>query len=416
MTDKRIRRTVLMAALLVGVLACGEPDGRVSGCNEECGIDNDTGGQMICARGLTCMSGVCRNPDCPEEIDCECSPPPEGTRTPTPIPTPPPTATPTPLPPPSVVDELAPVMLGEYQVTTEVFTDTQGHDNRDPTQGPCYICMPESLQWVVAPGSMTQTLVVDGSEPWEPLSGTMGLDGSFYGDGTWDVAGFSGITVRLEGEFELYELEGYYGFNGILHVGAEGGLPGGVGTLYGITANQITAAMESTATVIMESVEAFTLELSEALQTGNTEYLLDHLYPQLVGIYGTGQCRDYLSRITNPAYQIETHSVRQIGPWIWQDHGVSLHVPDTLEVELSIAVGDQVTETTAHYASDGEGGWYWFTFCGIPLPFYGTTATVLDDDYTVCGPGCRREEGIIEGQKHIVQCLDRAGACAANAT
>lgn len=75
------------------------------GCDEQCSLQNAA---VVCQAGLYCKpvsstSGVCRNPACPEETDCQCPPPtptptPTSTSTPTPTPTNTPGPSPTPTP------------------------------------------------------------------------------------------------------------------------------------------------------------------------------------------------------------------------------------------------------------------------------------------------------------------------------
>jgi hypothetical protein len=117
-------------------ITTGTPTPTPSGCNQDCNYTVHPA--ITCQTELICVSqsqllgasGLCRNPNCPNETSCQCltpTPTPTGTLTPTPTPTdtPTPTITPTPTPTPTGTPTPTPQQWASCNGTCTTNSDCQ---------------------------------------------------------------------------------------------------------------------------------------------------------------------------------------------------------------------------------------------------------------------------------------------------
>ena len=124
--------------------------------------------------------------------------------------------------------------------------------------------------------SITEVEVVEGSitfkgdPPFINVSGELNKeDGSFYAEGSGEVAGFSNITATFEGTLTETDLNGQY------TMGANGGLPGGNSVTYQVTGTRADGSGEAEETPptgspgVVDAIRAFIQEFNGAFQDGD---------------------------------------------------------------------------------------------------------------------------------------------------
>ena len=317
-----------------------------------------------------------------------------GTR-PTPMP-----ATPTSTPEPTPTQSLG--FLGDYKISMGVKTDNANHKG-----------------FIKMPGSMTVTarecsLCIDGPFPWVNVSGDLNLDGSFYASGSGNVAGYPGISVTFAGNITDGHLSGDY------TMGANGGLPGGQSIVYSVNGDKLVPTPVPTTDPRLGEVQNFFSTYNEMFGNGDVDGLLAVLHPDVLGLYGVGACQEYLTSVVENPIQIEALEITSSNPWQWEIDGHSTLIQDAYTVQVAVTAGDQTAQQSLHLGLGEDGSIKWFTDCGDPQSssdsFFwfgdGSGPVVLDDDYEVCGAGCKYQEGTAEQSKTYVWCL--GGTCPSN--
>jgi hypothetical protein len=109
-------------------------------------------------------------------------------------------------------------------------------------------------------------------------------------------------------------------------------------------------------------------DLSEAVRTRDTGFLLDNLHESVFDRYRRADCRAYLEGLATPSFDARVLEVVGAGRWAWETDGLSLSIDDATTVRLHTAQDGVVySESEAHVAVDGERV-SWFTDCGMPRP------------------------------------------------
>jgi hypothetical protein len=124
--------------------------------------------------------------------------------------------------------------------------------------------LPESIAIEVGDDG---SLILTGPEPWVEVLATVDADGSISGAGLGTVAGFSGVSVLLEGELvEPGVLQGQLTF------GAGGELPGSCPIIWQLTLISETPVGPSTSesTTTVPDTTTTTIEVDEGLDTAAT--------------------------------------------------------------------------------------------------------------------------------------------------
>lgn len=119
------------------------------------------------------------------------------------------------------------------------------------------------------------------------------------------------------------------------------------------------------ATVIVGS---FLEDFVAAMRSGDIDFLLEHLYPEVTEIYGDEQCRAYLETVTDPAFDIDVLGVSEPGPWQWEIDDRTTSIADAYTVNVSRTSRGETSTLEMHLAPDDEGRVSWFTDCGDPSP------------------------------------------------
>jgi hypothetical protein len=103
-----------------------------------------------------------------------------------------------------------------------------------------------------------------------------------------------------------------------------------------------------------------------AMQSGNTSFLLEHLHPAVIEIYGSEQCRSYLEGVSDPLFDIELLSASGPSAWEWKIDGISTFIPDAYTVNINRTSGGTTSIGESHFAFDDQNRLGWFTDCGDP--------------------------------------------------
>jgi hypothetical protein len=108
--------------------------------------------------------------------------------------------------------------------------------------------------------------------------------------------------------------------------------------------------------------EEFADDLLVAFQTGDGQYLFDHLHPLVFDRYGERQCRRYVNGFApDPSASWTVQSSTGPAPWGWVTDLITA-VADAWTVTIEIP-GEGQREV--HFAPF-EGTWRWFVDCGDP--------------------------------------------------
>jgi hypothetical protein len=311
------------------------------------------------------------------------------------------TATPqdTPTPEPSPTQSLG--SMGDYRISMSVKKDNGGHKG-----------------FIKMPGSMTLTarecsLCIDGPFPWVNVHGELESDGSFMASGSGTVAGYRNIAVTFQGTISGGQLQGDY------TMGVNGGLPGGQPIVYSVNGEKLAPTPVPTTDPRLQEVQNFFNAYNERFGAGDIDGLLSMLDPGVLGLYGVGVCRDYLSSVVENPIQVEALEITSSDPWQWEIDGHSTLIGDVYTVQASVTAGDQTAQQTMHLSLQEDGTINWFTDCGDPqitdpAELFGDQllSTILDDDYEICGSGCKYQEGTADQSKTLVWCSN--GTCPSN--
>ncbi len=141
--------------------------------------------------------------------------------------------------------------------------------------------------------------------------------------------------------------------------GTGGGTPGSPPTT--------TTTLAPVATVALpDPLDAFFEDFQAAVQTANVAWLLEHLHPAVIDLYGLEQCADDLRGVIPQVVEILPTAVGEKGPWVMEFDATPVQVPDTYEVAVVFHEGATRREATVHFG-DRFGKLHWFTDCGEPL-------------------------------------------------
>jgi hypothetical protein len=301
-------------------------------------------------------------------------------------------------------------------VTIKVTEDVGGHEGP-----PCHICMPGELVLEVTPGTEPGTYMIGGPPPWITTTGTLDSDGGYIGTGWGTVAGYPDIAVGFDGTFD--EFEGSYILTATYGMGLEGGLPGGHATYYRVERRQVA---EEPAAVLWEPVETATDKFETAWATGDVGFLSERLHPWAWCLYGWDTCQDRIYYLVGQVKEVQFKpgEVTVLPSWEHKADGQSEEFKDVVEVNATYFWQDPTTppsEQVVHFVPLSNGTWGWIADCGEPIhlvnPFacplcwtywlLEDDAECVVDDYTVCGPGCKIENKIVEARNEQVWCQDR---------
>ncbi len=113
-------------------------------------------------------------------------------------------------------------------------------------------------------------------------------------------------------------------------------------------------------------VEPFILAFTEAVRSGDADYLLSRLHPVVEELYGAAACAAYVPGVIDTDLELVVREVAGPDTWDWTIDGVTTAIPDTYAVEVSRLEGGQTIIQELHVSLfDGE--IRWFTDCGEPL-------------------------------------------------
>ncbi len=251
---------------------------------------------------------------------------PSPTQTPTRTPTPKPFNTPPPPPPPPQVGFRVP---SKFKGRPYVKFDKAGHI--------CCIVLPEEIEIEVQEPAVTFL----GPPPWITVSGERNADGSFSASGVGKVAGFDNIRVTFTG-FISQTMSADYTF------GEGGGLPQNEPIVFHIDGEIINPP----ATVQIDpQLAQFLAEFVPAQQRVDTDFLMAHLAPEVIQLYGQEQCLNFLQ--TNPVgadYNIQVIGVRGPEPWNYNPDGRSIPVLDVWYVNAFVTAQGQTAQRELHFA------------------------------------------------------------------
>jgi hypothetical protein len=240
---------------------------------------------------------------------------------------------------------------GVYDVKISVKSDPSGHKT--------HVAISPVLELnITVEGT---NLSITGAHPWVDLSGTIQQDGSFSANGTGLVAGYSGITVTLEGVLTRGELSAE------LVMGVQGGLPTSRPISYNVEGSQLSSSEERSSQAEVDLVTAFAGELEDAIHSQDMNFLMDRLHAEIYSIYGAEQCESYLQSIEDPSFSIEVLSVSGPEPWTLDADGRTANIPDAYTVNAEYTTRDQIERTSLHFALVDK-RLHWFVDCGDPIP------------------------------------------------
>jgi len=178
--------------------------------------------------------------------------------------------------------------------------------------------------------------------------------GRFSVDAVGVVGGFSDIRVTLEA---VATDRGTW--RGTLTKGADGGLPTGQPIVYDING-----------TLIAPQPIEFVEILATAFREGNSQFLLEHLHPEVLKVYA-GECVEFTDAISSPDLDISVHSISEVATWVVTLDGAEVAIPNALSLDVTRTENGQAERTTMHVAPrPGDGPpteMAWFADCGDPF-------------------------------------------------
>jgi len=179
--------------------------------------------------------------------------------------------------------------------------------------------------------------------------------GRFSAEGVGTVAGFPDIRVKLEA---VASDRGTW--SGTLTKGVNGGLPTGQAIVYDISGS-----------LIAPKPVAFVDQLAQAFRDGDSEFLLDHLHPEVLGLYA-GACVSFTNGISSPDLDIAVHSFDDVADWTVTLDGHELTIPNAVSLDVTRTEAGETNRTVMHVAArPGDGPpseMTWFADCGNPFP------------------------------------------------
>ena len=262
---------------------------------------------------------------------------------------------------PLVVTETATISAALSLDGVYLITNTVKSDAEPPHEE--HVDLPENMEVQVLTGTGTITFTGDGT--FVDVVGTFDEFHNFEAEGVGIVANIPNIKVEMSGAFT--RTTDSVGFTSVYTMGADGGLPGGDDIVFSTKGVKlIPVGSKSESGTGEETVYEFTDQWVDAIQTGDTSFLLARLHPELLKIYGSDQCEDYFLRVTDPTLELEVLNVGDLQSWTWERDGRSVYVPSAYEVDVNLSTQTYVTTTVAHYAPNERGLLLWFSDCGDP--------------------------------------------------
>jgi len=181
------------------------------------------------------------------------------------------------------------------------------------------------------------------------------VTGHFVADGTGVVAGFPGIRVVLDATATDRGT-----WSGTLTKGVDGGLPTGQPIIYDISGS-----------LIAPQPIAFVEQLAQAFRDADSEFLLEHLHPDVIGLYA-GTCIDFVNGVSSPDLNIDVHSITDVADWTLTLDNHDLTITDAISLDVSRTENGVTSRTVMHVAprpTDGPPSeMTWFADCGEPIP------------------------------------------------
>jgi hypothetical protein len=114
-----------------------------------------------------------------------------------------------------------------------------------------------------------------------------------------------------------------------------------------------------------ETPEAFADALGAAFREGDTPFLLDRLNPAVTDLYGSGQCRRYLSDQQDPTREFDVRRVSELEPYDYDPDGRSIAIEEAYSLVVNITIDGETSRSEVHFAPVGD-VLTWFTDCGRP--------------------------------------------------
>jgi hypothetical protein len=116
-----------------------------------------------------------------------------------------------------------------------------------------------------------------------------------------------------------------------------------------------------------EDPAAFLRAFSQALRTGDNEFLFDRLAPAVLARYGADQCRTSLAAAVNsPTLEFALQSASAPATFAWTTDGLTDDLADVLTLQVTQTVGGQSTLREVHFPMV-DGQLRWLTDCGDPI-------------------------------------------------
>lgn len=114
-----------------------------------------------------------------------------------------------------------------------------------------------------------------------------------------------------------------------------------------------------------DDAAAFFQQLVRALTSGDTDFLLANLHPDVTNRYGEATCATYLASVPLET-SIQVRDIRGPDPWDWTTNdGFVATYPATWSVDIERLAGSQTLLQVMHIAQ-ADRGITWFTDCGDP--------------------------------------------------
>lgn len=115
----------------------------------------------------------------------------------------------------------------------------------------------------------------------------------------------------------------------------------------------------------IETPEQFLSVFTEAVQTGDSDFLLARLHPDVIDFYGKRECRAFVANFEDPTVEFVFRSVKGPGVYEWAVDGNETDVDDVLTVTATIAQEGEKSKREIHLGIVGT-KLRWFTDCGEP--------------------------------------------------
>ena len=124
-----------------------------------------------------------------------------------------------------------------------------------------------------------------------------------------------------------------------------------------------TGTKGGTAAGPTETPVRFFAELTTAMRTGNTAFLLARLNPAVVMHFGERLCLTYLPKLTDPTASFTVVSVGTPETFTYKTGTFSTTVADAIPVVLDVTNRGTVSQETGHVVPNASGKLTWFTDC-----------------------------------------------------